>query len=174
MREIWKTIAGWEGLYEVSNLGRVKRIAAGRGTRSGKIQKTSPGNQAGHMVATLRKNGRSSKEYVHQLVAMAFIGKPKNPKLVVNHENGNTADNRVGNLKYVTRSQNALHCFRVLKRPTAKGESQSNAVLSESDVREIRSHRSSYGLQPMLAEKYGVSISTIASVRLRKTWRHVA
>lgn len=91
MEEIWKDIGGFEGLYQVSNLGRVKRVTTGRvlkGMASGK----------GYLLVGLSKNNIRSVKTIHRLVAQAFIPNPEN-KPEVNHIDENKTNNMVSNLE---------------------------------------------------------------------------
>ena len=101
MEEIWKDIPEYEGLYQVSNLGRIKRI-----TTNKILKLTKRGRH--YLGATLSKNGAVKTMYIHQLVAIAFLGHiPNGHQLVVDHINDNTNDNRVENLQIVTQRFNA-------------------------------------------------------------------
>ena len=104
MEEIWKDIEGYEGLYQVSNFGRVKsleRWRKGNGKSvlvKGKI-KCPRDNGRGYYVVNLYKNNQRKVEYIHRLVAMAFIPNPNNlPQ--VNHKSEIKNDNSVGNLEW--------------------------------------------------------------------------
>lgn len=106
MREIWKDIEGYEGLYQISNLGRVKsfkRYSEGKILKARKVTK-------GYLQVTLLKNGKGKNKKVHRLVAQAFIMNPNNcPQ--VNHINGNKTDNTVQNLEWVTNKENVQHAW---------------------------------------------------------------
>lgn len=102
--EIWKPIVGFEGLYEVSNIGRVKSLK--RNTTSGRV--LSQALNRGYMSVVLCKNGKHYNAKVHRLVAMAYIQNP-NKKKEVNHIDGNKTNNRAENLEWVTASENAKH-----------------------------------------------------------------
>lgn len=114
--EIWKDISGYEGLYQISNLGRVKslpRIRIGKGIpyiTKGKILKNSPGATGGYLRVNLCKNYKQTFFYVHRLVADAFIPKIEG-KNVVNHINGLKTDNRVENLEWSTIEDNLQHAI---------------------------------------------------------------
>lgn len=114
--EIWKDIKGYEGIYQVSNLGRIKSLArtikyqnTERKVKE-KIRKTFIGKQ-GYEKVELSKYGINKKYNVHTIVAKTFLDK-KCEKLEVNHINGIKTDNRVANLEWCTRSENELHAYR--------------------------------------------------------------
>ena len=103
IKEIWKDIEGYENLYQVSNLGRVKSLNYKR-TGKEKILKQSKDSK-GYFVLNLRINGITKLFKVHYLVAKTFIPNPEN-KLEIDHINTIRTDNRVENLKWVTRKEN--------------------------------------------------------------------
>jgi len=102
-QENWRDVVGFEGKYEVSNLGRVRSLCCGR------IKVLKLGRH-GNGYRTVTPGGRISK-LVHRLVAMAWIGPIPNDK-EVNHIDGDKANNRVENLEYVTRRGNVHHAIR--------------------------------------------------------------
>lgn len=104
MEEIWKDIEGYEGLYQVSNFGRVKRVTTGRILKSGK-------DKDGYLKVILCKNNIKSTKTIHRLVAQAFIPNPEN-KLEVNHIDEDKANNNVNNLEWSTRKENLNHGTR--------------------------------------------------------------
>lgn len=114
MEEIWKDIPDYEGLYQVSNLGRVKSLpkewVAGYGAinkHNGKILKLQV-DKDGYNLVKLHKNNIGKTKKVHQLVAISFLNhKPCGLKLVIDHINDNPSDNRVENLQIVTQRFNA-------------------------------------------------------------------
>lgn len=109
-KEIWQDIEGYEGLYQVSSMGRVKSLKRtdrlGR-TVEGRILK--PGdNGGGYLNVALCVGGKSKTHKVHRLVCEAFRDNPEN-KLDVNHLNEDKTDNRVCNLEWATRKENNNH-----------------------------------------------------------------
>ena len=109
LKEIWKDIEGYEGLYQVSNMGRVKSLGNNK-TRKEKILKNSKGS-IGYLQVGLYKEGKVKYFRVHQLVASAFIPNPDNlPQ--VNHRNEDKTDNRVENLEWCNRSYNTNYGTR--------------------------------------------------------------
>ncbi|NFG01740.1 hypothetical protein FCV36_05215 [Clostridium sporogenes] len=116
-QEIWKDIKGYEGLYQVSNLGKVKSLITTQSRRIGILKSY---NHSGYRRINLYKNGKGKKYYIHRLVAKAFISNVNNyPE--VNHIDGNKQNNRVENLEWCTSSQNQIHAFKIgLQRPNPK------------------------------------------------------
>lgn len=117
MKEIWKDVSNYEGLYQVSNLGRVKsleKIIFSDGVarrRRERILKST--NRRGYRQLTLSKWGDKKQKSVHRLVAESFIPNP-DCKLEINHIDGDKANNKVNNLEWCTRRENAIHSVRVL------------------------------------------------------------
>lgn len=103
MKEIWKDIQGYEGLYQVSNLGRV------RGIKRNSILKPWT-VRGGYLSVNLCKNNLVKKRVVHRLVAEAFIDNPEN-KPEINHISGNKLDNSISNLEWCTREENIQHSW---------------------------------------------------------------
>lgn len=109
--ELWKDIKNYEGLYQVSNLGRVKSVKRDVVSKKGQIMrieekiKTLSNNGKGYLVATLYKNGKSDRLYVHRLVCDAFIPNVNNHPCV-NHKDENRQNNNVENLEWCTYSYN--------------------------------------------------------------------
>jgi len=98
---------GWEGVYSVSNMGRVVRVAHGSGTHPGLILIPHPDTH-GYPVVKLSRNNEKCKRSVHSIVAEAFIG-PRGEGLEVNHINGIVTDARLENLEYITHAANIKH-----------------------------------------------------------------
>jgi len=173
--EIWKDIEGFEGLYQVSDRGRVKRVAGHR-CRVERILKPG-GNGRGYMEVHLSMHGRIKHMYVHRLVAEAHVEKPSPAHNQVNHKNGDRADNYGENLEWVTCSENHKHAYRALGRqpPRVKGEAHGRSILTERQVRRIRKfYATGRHTQRELGEMFGVHANNIGMIVRRETWQHVA
>lgn len=113
MKEIWKDIIGYEGYYQVSNLGNIKSLDRDIQYSDGKVVhyygKEIHGfiKNSGYITVDLYKNNKRKKFSVHRLVAEAFVENPLN-KFEVNHINENKLDNRAENLEWCTSSENKL------------------------------------------------------------------
>lgn len=119
MTERWRDIKGYEGLYQVSDLGRVKSLNC---HRSGKEKILKPvDNGKGYKLVHLVKEKRLKWKSVHRLVAESFIINNNN-KPTVNHIDGNRANNKVDNLEWATYSENNIHSYRCngRKHPLSK------------------------------------------------------
>ena len=115
--EEWKDILGYENIYQVSNLGRVrsldrisKRAKTGDIFKQGQFLKTSITPKNYHRIQ-LQKDGKNKNFMVHQLVAKAFLENDNIKRTQVNHKNSIRSDNRASNLEWVTPSENLIHAY---------------------------------------------------------------
>lgn len=121
MQEIWKDIKNYEGYYQVSNLGNVKSLSRKIGNKYYKSKMLKKSDNRGYLQVQLWKHSNMKWSLIHRLVAEAFIPNPEH-KLQVNHIDGNKSNNEVSNLEWVSRSENQLHSYHVLKtKPSMKG-----------------------------------------------------
>lgn len=118
MEEIWKDIENYEGLYQVSNLGKIKSLSKNVKRISSKGKSYTIyypekllkqyESKKGYLITQLSKNGKAETCIVHRMVAQTFISNPEN-KPQINHKNCNKKDNRIDNLEWVTNIENKLH-----------------------------------------------------------------
>lgn len=162
--EEWRPIVGFEGRYEVSDLGRV------RGLRFGRVKKDTEKQGKRYRLVGLSKNNRGRSYSVHRLVAEAFHG-PCPEGMECCHLNGDPADNRAANLTYATRKEN--HAHKLLHGTEQIGERHGQARLTDSVVLSIR-RRVRCGEQfTALASEFGVTDTCVRRAATGYTWRHL-
>lgn len=174
--EIWKDIPNYEGLYQVSNLGRVKSLE--RDYKSAFVRKMPQNikkqkiNKRGYYYLHLCKNGKKWATTVHKLVVFAFIGPKPYPDVTINHKDSNKLNNRLENLEYCSIKENNRH-YRDNVIDFV-GEDHPMAKLTEKDVISIRNEYSNLKTkQKDIAAKYGVTQVMISRIILRKAWSHI-
>lgn len=121
MEEVWKPISGYEGLYEVSNLGRVRSLEFRNGSGiHRRVTIMSPtDNGHGYKIVGLSLNNKRRNHYVHRLVADAFI--PNKDKLpVIDHIDHDRSNNIVTNLQWLTQRENVNRSRRLMSKPRKK------------------------------------------------------
>ena len=144
MKEIWKDIPNYEGLYQASNLGRI------RNARTNLIRKNVKSFGLYYTII-LNVNGKQHLHLVHRLIAQTFIPNPDNKK-EINHIDGNKHNNKIDNLEWVTRKENAIHSI--------KNGLQTKEQLAKAVKSMIRSTQ-----KPILQIKNGKVVAKYKSVR---------
>lgn len=167
MKEEWRSVVGFEGLYEVSSLGRVKRVAPGKRTFVGRLLRPTRRKGKAYLYVGLRRDGGTFYRTVHSLVLTTFKG-PCPPGLEARHLNGKGDNNHVENLVWGTQEEN---CADKVRHGThSRGARSPRAKLSEEQAREILQSPSSYST---LMKKFSVSKATIADVKKGRRWQHL-
>lgn len=128
MKEEWRDVPGYEGLYKVSNIGRVKSLNFD-GSSEERIM--TPYDVHKYKRIRLFKNKTPKSVGVHRLVADAFIDNPEN-KPYINHIDGNQSNNHVINLEWCTQSENTIHAYRVLGFKASGGREKKRVRLVET------------------------------------------
>ena len=180
--ELWKPILGFENLYEVSNLGRVRsldRITESGQLRKGRIRKGFCFIND-YKVVKLYYNGKTFNKSMHRLLAQAFVPNPK-PEIydTVNHIDGNRRNNNLENLEWCTQKQNIQHAWETGLIPSTinSGESNVHSKLTEKDVLEIRAtyiphSKGEFGTKA-LSERFGVTAKTIGRIIRKELWKNI-
>lgn len=145
MSEIWMPITGFEGIYEVSNLGRVKNA-------KGKIRKPFIAH-GGYLMVDLVNHYERTHARVNRLVAKAFIPNPAD-KPEVNHKDGDKANNAADNLEWSTKSENMLHAYRSKLQTKGKFPVREVVCLNDGKV---------YATAGEAARAYGLNTNTVTS-----------
>jgi len=179
MEEIWKDIPSYEGLYAISNKGKVKSYPKQQGVVWKQETLLVNAINKGYERVRLSKNGKIKNWQVHRLVALTFISNLDN-KLCVNHINSIRNDNRVENLEWCTHSENSIHGvnFGNMKPPIISGEALNRGHLTEKDIIKIREKRKNGFKTIELAKEFNVTqrnIQHIVSTKSnnKKGWRQV-
>lgn len=169
MSEIWKDVVGYEGLYQVSNLGKVKSLGHGNSNNSKCRVMAMNLNYKKYLQLNLYKNGKLKSVRVHRLVATAFIENIFNLQYI-NHINGIKTDNRVENLEWCTSSYNRRHADLLGLRKNVKGENANNVKLTQKQVDQIRLEYLNCSCN-YLANKYKVTKVQIRNIVNYRNWK---
>lgn len=171
MKEKWKPVVGTQGLYKVSNMGRVKSLQkVGRPARGG-IIRLQP-NKKGYLRAGLSIGGRRFTKVVQRLVLEAFVGPQPSVIHESNHIDGVKSNNRLKNLEWATPVENNAHSVANGLWHPHIGEAHGRAKLKEKDVSAIRSLEGKVS-SDYLAERHKVSSTAIRLIWRRINWKHV-
>jgi hypothetical protein len=176
MVENWKPVPGYEGLYDVSDLGNVRTYYAGRGRFAGRLYRAKPHkvriSRHGYPMTSLCKDGKTHQATVSRLVLMAFVGHPPPGRPYACHNNGQPANNRLCNLRWGSNAENQAD--RVTHGTSNRGAANGRAKFTEDDVRHIRSLLTDGLSQTYIAGEYGVDPSAISNIKRGRNWGHVA
>lgn len=178
MEEEWRDISGFEGLYQVSNLGNVKSlnrvIIAKDGKKhflTGQIIKSDKCGLK-YCQLNLFKNSKRKKALVHRLVAIALIDNPEN-KRCVNHIDSNGKNNNILNLEWLTHKENTAHGI-IFGNIRIRGIDNKTSKLNNNDVINIRNlYNNEKMLLKEIARIYKMNITNIHDIIKNKTWKHV-
>jgi hypothetical protein len=161
--EHWLPIEGFEGLYEVSDLGRIRSKR-----RDGWKVLVGGRNPDGYPIFGLCRSGRRTCVKLHRVVCRAFNGPPPQPGLEAAHLDGNRANARATNLVWATHAENMAH--KILHGTAVKGEAHPLAKLTADKVRAIVSDPR---VAHEVAAAYGISRHTVSDIRRGIRWQHL-
>jgi hypothetical protein len=172
MKEIWKPIKGYEGRYEVSNLGRVKSL-----DRKSKNKATPEMIVKGRLIKDCNTNGYRTLRlslrnvpkmfYVHRLVCSAFVENPNNKK-TVNHIDGDKTNNHYSNLEWTSLAENIRHANKAglrinINRKTGK-------QLTKKQALELIELLNKGCKNKDIAKEYNISLSSVYNIKAGKQW----
>lgn len=163
MKETWKPVVGFEGLYEVSDLGRVRN-------RRGRVLKPHCRKEDGYYSLPLSCVGKVKRAYLHRVVAEAFKGAAP-PGHEVAHDDGDKARNVPDNLIWKTRQENIEDNRRL--GALLKGEAHGMHIFTEQTVRLARELKAAQTPERKIAAQCGVSRWALRDMLQGRTWGHV-
>ncbi len=170
-REKWKPVPGYEGYYDVSNLGHLRSYYKGRwltdNPRPAKLHLSAQG----YPIAHLSVNGVVFKATISRLVLHAFIGPAPEGKPYACHNDRNPLNNGIYNLRWGSNADNQAD--RIKHGTSNTGESNGMAVLTEDSVIEIKQRLLAGEKQKNIAIDFNVDHSTISFIHTGRTWRHL-
>lgn len=162
--EIWLAIPGWEGLYSASSAGRI------RGDRSGRVLRPSTHRYTGHQRVQLYRDGRAVTRLVHRLVLATFVG-PCPDGMECCHNDGDSKNNRVDNLRWDTRTSNMADTIAHGTRQ--RGVRHYRTDLTNQDIRSIRDLYRCGMVQREIGERFGISQGAVSLIISGRRWGHV-
>lgn len=180
--EEWLPVRGYEGLYEVSSLGRVRSLDRvvclknehgriyQRRRFTGQILRQQPHSGADYPQVKLSKAGIIKNRFVHVLVCEAFLG-PRPDGMQAAHFDGDRQNPRLNNMRWATRSENEADKIRHGRR--RQGEAAHNAILTAAAVREIRRRVKNGERQNALAREFRINKATLWNLLNGRTWKSV-
>lgn len=175
-REEWRPFPDWEGIYEISDLGRCRRIADGQDGRkiTTVIKKPAKsGWKYKYLAYKLCYGERSGQVYAHRAVLGAFVGQPPTIKHQANHKDGKKKNNRLTNLEWVTPTENQQHRYNRLGQSQNGVHNPSNKYTREKIERVLALHKSGQYTQRKIAKMVGIDYRYVNAIVLRKAWRHL-
>lgn len=179
--EIWKDVIGYEGLYSISNIGRVRRNAKDikRVSRNGNLfncmfkecYNKYTINKDGYYYVGLCIGGTPKQHKVHRLVAAAFL-EPVNGKIYVDHIDTNKLNNYYKNLRWCTHAENIQFGWDTGIYNNL-GSNHGMSKLNEDMVKTIKEKISNGGKNYIIAKEFNISQQTICDIRKGRLWNHV-
>jgi hypothetical protein len=166
--EEWRVIPGWEW-YEVSSLGRIRTAACPCGRVKARLRKAYADPKWGHLRVVLRgPENRQISMGVHRAVALAFIGPPPSDLHMAAHNDGKTANNSKGNIRWATPAENEAD--RIIHGTSNRGVRQHMARLTAEGAKQVRLDYAAGHSQMAIAAERGVSRGCVQAVVENRSW----
>lgn len=166
--EVWKDVINFEGIYQISNNGRVRRI-----TNSGfRYLSDTNIDTKGYLQCGLSKENKKTQYNIHRLVAIHFLDSPKDlDKITVNHKDGNRLNNHYTTLEWMSFSENAKHSHENGLTPYLKGENAGAAKLSKNQFKNII-RLIEQGVKGVdICRMYNIAPSTVSTIKNNPNYR---
>ena len=172
MSEIWRGVPGFEGKYEVSDLGRVRSLTGSRGIRKKPRIKKTPPDKDGYLTASLCTGsaGKTAANRVNRLVLMAFDRLPVGSEEAA-HNDGVKINNVLGNLRWATRSENEQD--RRLHGTAQLGEDCYRATITNEQARCIKELIQKGTKSKDIAAEIGCSVHIVTNIKRGNSWQSV-
>ena len=169
--EIWIPITGYEGFYEISNMGRIKGID--RVDCMGQFRKTKISKQCfdknKYLLISLSRDRIDKTFRVHRLVGFHFIPNPENKK-EINHKKGIKTDNRASELEWSTNKENIHHSISIGIKRSIKGESNPGAIINQELALKIFNYQ---GKLRHVASHFNIDKQIVSRIKRGLNWSHV-
>lgn len=172
MTERWKDVVGYEGLYQVSDYGRLKRMVSIK-CKKERIKKPVT-TRNGRLSTTLYKNNIEQKMLIHRLVLMSFVGLPEADQ-ITRHLDGNPMNNNLTNLRWGTHKENQQDSIKHgtksdPPRVDNSGSKNGQSKLTESQVSKIKvMAKAGKYTQREIAEMFGITQQTVSDIHVGRS-----
>jgi hypothetical protein len=168
-QEEWRSIPGFDGLYEASSAGQIMSLRNSHGTMRRRVLSQAK-NTGGYSFVVLYRDGRRHTRRVNRLVLMAFAGMPGHDMHAA-HRDGDRDNNTRANLAWLTRAENQADKDR--HGTTCRGETVGTSKLTDAKVKDIRAGLCNGKSWSYLAREFCVSKRTIGRIAHGERWGHV-
>lgn len=170
MTEEWHSVPGYEGLYEMTMSGSVKRL---KGPFCKEERLLKPRLSKNYIIYSLCKNGQAITQGVHRLLLLTFVGPPPTPLHEGNHIDGNKRNNAMNNLEWVSASENIRHMLRLGLRKERRGADNHAAKLTEDQALDIKRRYTSGEKANVLAAEYNIQAGHVKDIGRGYRWKHL-